>query len=184
MADSDQQLVRQFVEAGDPAAFATLVERHRPRLRRLLWTLFNGNNDDVDDAEQEILLALYTDLGRFRHEAAFSTYLYRYARNKAIDMLRKHARARRRALAFANQPQPMVDPEEEAAAHHDEELALAAVMALPRADRELILMQESERMSIQEISRVSGLRPGTIKSRLHRLRKRLADDLRQLGVEV
>ena len=184
MPESDQRLVERFVDGGDQAAFAELVERHRDRLRRLLWPLFNGNRDDVDDAEQEVIVALFRDLHRFRHQAAFTTFLYRFARNKAIDLLRRNERERRKVLAFASEPQLAVDPQDLVAAEHDEQLALEAVLALPRIDRELVLMQESEGMSIGDISEVSGLRPGTVKSRLHRARKRLAVELLAKGVEM
>ncbi len=184
MSDSDRRLVERFVDCGDQAAFTALVERHRDRLRRLLWPLFNGNRDDVDDAEQEMLVALYRDLHHFRHQSPFATFLHRFARNKAIDLLRRKERERRNVLAFASKPRAKVDPQEVAPAEHDEELALAAVMALPRLDRELALMQESEGVSIGDISEVSGLRPGTVKSRLHRARKRLAEELRAMGIEL
>ena len=184
MSDSDRRLVERFVDCGDQAAFTELVERHRNRLRRLLWPLFNGNRDDVDDAEQEVVVALYRDLHRFRHQSAFATFLYRFARNKAIDLLRSNERERRKVLAFAREPRAELDPQEVVAVQHDEQLALAAVMALPRLDRELVLMQESEGMSIGDIAEVSGLRPGTVKSRLHRARKRLAEELHAKGVAL
>ena len=63
-------------------------------MRRLLFGLFRGHREDMEDAEQEILLALYRSLSGFRFESGFKTYLYRFTRNKAIDIIRKKKRDR------------------------------------------------------------------------------------------
>ena len=62
---------------GRPKAFAELVERHRPMIRRLLYTLFDGQREEMEDAEQEIILCLFQRLEDFRFRSSFRTYLYR-----------------------------------------------------------------------------------------------------------
>ena len=78
-----------------------LVERHLPRIRRLLAALLNGSAEDMADAEQEILVGLWVGLDRFRFASSFRTFLYRFCRNKAIDLLRREGRHRRRGEAAA-----------------------------------------------------------------------------------
>lgn len=51
--------------------------------------MFRGNVADVEDAKQEIIIAMYQDLPGFRGDASFMTYLYRYARNKVVSLLRE-----------------------------------------------------------------------------------------------
>ena len=52
----DHILIRRFLDSGDPRTFQELVERHLPSIRRLLYTLFNGQREEMEDAEQEIVL--------------------------------------------------------------------------------------------------------------------------------
>jgi DNA-directed RNA polymerase specialized sigma24 family protein len=61
----DFQLIRRFLEAGYPRCFRSLVERHKPSVRRLLWVMLDGARDEIEDVEQEVLLALYRGLPRF-----------------------------------------------------------------------------------------------------------------------
>ena len=94
-----------------------LVERHLPRVRRLLAALFNGSPEDMADAEQEILVGLWVGLDRFRFTASFRTWLYRYCRNKAIDLLRRLAVQKARTAARdapARPAQPELDAKEQA----------------------------------------------------------------------
>ena len=110
----DDDLIREFVRCGNRKAFVLLIERHIGGMRRLLFTLFNGNRDDMEDAEQEILLSLFQSLSRFKGRSSFKTYLYRFCRNKAIDILRKNKRERKIIPLLASmEPAPSAHPEDQ-----------------------------------------------------------------------
>ena len=96
----DHILIRRFLDSGDPRTFQELVERHLPSIRRLLYTLFNGQREEMEDAEQEIILSLFQGLKDFRFRSSFRTWFYRLARNRGIDHLRR-GRSRERTLARA-----------------------------------------------------------------------------------
>lgn len=166
----------------DPEAFAELVERHLPRVRRLLAALFNGSVEDMADAEQEILVGLWVGLERFRFASSFRTYLYRFCRNKAIDLLRREGRHRRRleaakgaaaaaTAAAAADPGDCLEREERA------RRVAQALGALAADERVLVVMKDVEEMSIEDIAAAMGLPAGTVKSRLHRARAKLARSL-------
>ena len=157
-----------------------LAERHLPRIRRLLAALLNGSAEDMADAEQEILVGLWVGLDRFRFASSFRTFLYRFCRNKAIDLMRSEGRHRRRieaargAAATAAAADPGDGLEREERARRVER----ALGTLAPDERMLVVMKDVEEMSIEDISAAMGLPAGTVKSRLHRVREKLA---RRLG---
>jgi len=167
-------------DEGDRDAFAELVERSLPRVRRLLAALFNGSAEDMADAEQEILAGLWIGLDRFRFDSSFRTYLYRFCRNKAIDLLRREGRHRRRVEAVRREAATAApaDPREGLDREERRLLVRRALGALAPDERVLVVMKDVEEMSVEEISAAMSLPAGTVKSRLHRVRGKLA---RRLG---
>jgi len=180
--DSDEELARRFVALADRAAFIELTQRHLPSVRRLLAGLFNGSVEDIEDAEQEILAALYAGMSGYRFQSSFRTFLYRVCRNTAIDMLRVKGRERKRVEAAGREARAREALSEESTFDPDKGLvreerrrALQAALASLRPDeRVLIILKESEGMAVEEIARVLSVPPGTVKSRLFRSREKLA----------
>ena len=175
-SDSDFELIHRFVDSGDNDAFRQLVERHLTSLRRLLYVLFKGNRHDMEDAEQEILLALYQNIRSFRFQSSFATFFYRFSRNKAIDLLRQKAKERRRSeqanISLFKRTQS--DPENVLIKKQESAILWAAFNRLKEREKLLVLMRYVEELSIAEISDITGLRNGTIKSGLHRSLEKLA----------
>jgi RNA polymerase sigma-70 factor (ECF subfamily) len=171
----DHALIRRFLRSGDPRTFQELVERHLPSIRRLLYALFNGQREEMEDAEQEIILSLFQGLKDFQFRSSFRTYFYRLARNRGIDCLRRK-RSRERILARVKldlwKREPL-DPEQQALRREEIETLLGVFRTLPLKDRQLILMKDVDGFSIEEIAGILGVPPGTVKSRLHRAREKL-----------
>jgi RNA polymerase sigma-70 factor (ECF subfamily) len=150
----DFLLIRRFVRTGDPGEFRTLVERHLPSIRRLLYILFNGQREEMEDAEQEIVLSLFQKLKDFQFRSSFRTYFYRLARNRGIDCLRKK-RSQDRAVARLrlgvwNRETP--GPEEQVVHREETETLLAVFQTLPSKDRQLILMKDVDGFTLEEMS--------------------------------
>jgi RNA polymerase sigma-70 factor (ECF subfamily) len=177
----DHILIRRFLDSGDPRTFQELVERHLPSIRRLLYTLFNGQREEMEDAEQEIVLSLFRGLKDFRFRSSFRTYFYRLARNRGIDCLRRK-RSRERTLArvklslWNSEPE---GPEQQALRREEIESLLGFFRTLPLKDRQLILMKDVDDFSIEQIAAILGVPPGTVKSRLHRAREKLLASARR-----
>jgi len=172
----DFVLIRRFLRTGDPRVFRTLVERHLSSIRRLLYTLFNGQREEMEDAEQEIVLSLFQRLKDFQFRSSFRTYFYRLARNRAIDVLRKK-RSQDRAAArlrpgLWNRKLP--GPEEQVVHREETEALLAVFQTLPSKDRQLILMKDLDGFALNEMADILEVPIGTVKSRLHRAREKLA----------
>jgi RNA polymerase sigma-70 factor, ECF subfamily len=138
--------------------------------------VLRGDEAETADAEQEVLIALSTALPRFRHRSSFPTYLYRLARNTAIDMIRKQRRERDRTLVAPLLPKETggPDPAAEAERNWEKERLWAAMEKLGPEERLLLALRDAEQVSVPEIARIMGLPEGTVKSRLHRARGKLA----------
>lgn len=175
---ADEELIRRFAGSGDREAFQRLLQRHALAIRRTLYGLFRGNREDLEDAEQEVVVALFRSLPRFRFRSSFSTFLYRLVRNRGIDLIRRRERERRsvRRLA-AGRTDGAVHPEEIAVARLAHGEAMALLGSLPADQRLAVLLREIEGLSIEEIARIMGVARGTVKSRLHRARRRVERSL-------
>jgi len=135
------------------------------------------------DAEQEILAGLWTRIDRFRSASSFRTWLYRFCRNRAIDLLRREGRHRRRGEAAARAavtavPADPADPGDGLEREERRARVREALATLSADDRMLVVMKDVEDLGIAEIAATTGLPEGTVKSRLHRAREKLA---RRLG---
>jgi RNA polymerase sigma-70 factor (ECF subfamily) len=173
--EADFELVRRYLAGRDPRAFESLVRRHLPMLRRLLAGLMRGTREDLEDAEQEVLLAVAGGLAGFRFQSSLATWLYSLARRRALDLLR---RSRRRLRGVERlrllPPDPPADPLEPLLAGERSARLLRAFRGLPVGDRQLLLMRDVEGFSMEEIAAMTAAPVGTAKSRLHRARARLA----------
>ncbi len=165
---------------GDQQAFGALVTMHRSRIWAVCFNIA-GNQADTEDAVQDTLIAAWQNLGKFRGEAKFSTWIHRVAANSALAVIRKR-KANTDIVDFNDSDHPvLVDDDHEKA--FDEHLAIqdqlrAALAELPEDFREAIVLREFADMSYQEISDHQRVPVQTVKSRLNRARKQLADRIR------
>jgi RNA polymerase sigma-70 factor (ECF subfamily) len=128
--------------------------------------------ETAQDVTQEAFVHAFRSLPRFRGTAKFSTWLYRIARNCAVDAIRKRDRRKRLERGLA-EPEPVADASLRAALVH-------AIDALPRDLREAFVVIEVFGLSYREAAGVLGVLPGTLKSRMHRTRRLL---MKALGEE-
>ena len=166
-------------QQGDAAAFAELVRRFQDRVFRFLLRL-TRTREDAQDLTQETFMNAYAALPRWQPDAQFTTWLLRIARNLAYDMLRRSQRVDFVALEPEHAAQ-LVDtaPTPEAVLHGVQRLRQleAALALLPTEQREVLLLREIENLSYDEIAAVLDLPLGTIKSRIARARRALAETM-------
>lgn len=158
----------------DPA-FDRIVRTHGEALARVVWG-YADNAADHDDLMQDILVAIWLALPRFRAESSERTFVFRIAHNRGCTFL---ARARRhREHDSLADTAPIVDPrpgpdEELDEARRRERLA-AAVRTLPDAQRQAVLLR-LEGFSISEIAALAGTPEANVSVRLSRARERLRE---------
>jgi RNA polymerase sigma-70 factor, ECF subfamily len=183
--DPDGELVVRW-RAGDARAFEILVQRHERRVLGLLMRML-GNREDAQDAAQETFLNLHRHGHRFRRESRFSTFVYRVAVNAALN--RRRTLGRRRAhlerlsahqAAGHDVPSAPRGPEDATAGEQVRDRVSQGILALNPALRAPLVLYDIEGLPYGEIARVLGLAEGTVKSRIHRARRALRDQLRDL----
>jgi RNA polymerase sigma-70 factor (ECF subfamily) len=179
---SDHDLVRA-IQAADQDAFAELVARHEGRAYRVARQLV-PDADEARDVAQEAFLRIFKNSERFDFEHEFTTWLYRIVTNLCIDHLRR--RRPRTVGGEEDEPGPeVVDegalaPSQRLEQSETAALVRACVARLPEHFRVVIALRELEGLTCQEISRIVGATPVTVRWRLHRARKLFAEQWERL----
>lgn len=166
---------------GDQAAFGRLMHRYAGAVYNLAYRML-GNAHDAEDASQEIFLRAYTRLESYDQTRRFSTWLLSVASNYCIDRLRR----RRFAWLTLDDvafwlPSGQPGPERAALDREQQEVVQQAIQQLPETYRLITILRYWHDMSYAEIMQVTGLPESTIKTRLHRARRMLADALQAEG---
>ena len=171
---TDIELVGRVV-SGDHDAFDAIMRQHEDRVFSVCLRI-TGDRDLALDATQETFLTVFRKAGQFKGDAALGTWIYRIAVNTCYDQLR---RAKRRKT----DPIPdHLDPVDVTAESAIDSAALrpeirAALDGLPADFRAAIVLSDIEGMSMSEVAHVLGVPAGTVKSRLYRGRRLLAEHL-------
>ena len=170
----ERALVYRCRDDGDRAAFDRLVTMHHPALIYYVRTLVGGDragaSGSAEDAVQEVWLAAHRQLGRLKEVAAFKSWLYRIARNKALDARRARRMEPLNGGAETFDPiaagdaaggadGPDFSPEDAAGVHE-------GLRQLTLEHREVLTLRFLEDMSHADIAAVTGADVGTVKSRI------------------
>jgi RNA polymerase sigma-70 factor, ECF subfamily len=173
---------------GDPAAFEELVVTWQDRLYDFCVRLL-ADREEAHDVVQDIFVSAHQHVRHFREDSRLSTWLFRMARNHCLNRLKYlQRRGRGRSEAFDEQSEPrwagLVEgpPGPEAALQSARERARVqwAISRLEPEARMLVALRDLEGLSYEEIIEITELPEGTVKSRLHRAREKLAGLLGQL----
>ncbi len=177
----DAELVT-YALAGRAEAFRAIMTRHNQRLYRLARTVLNDESE-AEDTVQEAYLRAFAALPRFRGDASLSTWLTRIALNEALGRKRKRRpTVELSAIEAAQQSAQIIrfptmamdaDPESAAAQREIRALLETSIDALPEPFRVVFVMRDVEEIGVDETARLLGVKPETIKTRLHRARRLL-----------
>jgi RNA polymerase sigma-70 factor (ECF subfamily) len=181
---SDVELISAVLQ-GNQDRYGDLVERYQGRLVNYLFR-FLRNLDEAHDLAQEVFLKVYQALDRYDSQYKFSTWLFRVARNAAIDQIRK----RRIQLVSTDRsgdpdggsgtwefPSPDPNPYGDLRNKERGEALQKSIDALPWEYRELILVRHFGELSYEEIAKLKEMPLGTVKNKLFRARQMLKVEL-------
>lgn len=186
----DAELVRRAL-ARDDTAFRTIMERHNRRLYRIARGILR-NDSEAEDVVQEAYVKAFTHLGGFRGDCSLATWLARITMNEALGRLRRERPtvdletfgAQRTEAQIIKFPQTVTsdDPERTMAQREILRLVERATDNLPEIFRIVFMTRVIEGMSTEETASLLGLQPDTVKTRLHRARRLVRDELdKQIG---
>lgn len=176
-AAEDVALLNRYL-GGDVGAFDELVRAHEDRVFGICLRMM-GNREAALDAVQETFLTVFRKADRYEAKAAFSTWLYRVAVNTCYDQMRKAKR--RRTEPIPEHADPADRRSEDAFVsvelRPDIESALAKV---PVEFRGAVVLVDVQGLSLQQAAEILDVPVGTVKSRVFRGRKQLANSLGNL----
>jgi RNA polymerase sigma-70 factor (ECF subfamily) len=183
MAESplaDAELIARVVVRDDRHAFSELVRRHQSAVRTTLRRLTGGNHALADDLAQETFMLAYRNLGSFRQEAKFSTWLYRIATNTYLAEARK-----RKEELLGDRDSGVADDEsgdapDDDAGGPDPERAASLSMDMQRAmevlsdaERAAIVQCYHNDLSHEEAAQVLDCPVGTVKTHILRAKQKM-----------
>jgi RNA polymerase sigma-70 factor, ECF subfamily len=194
----DGELV-SLARRGEAAAFGEIMRRNNRHLFRAARGVLR-DDAEAEDVVQEAYVRAFRGLAGFRGDASLSTWLTRIALNEALGRLRRRratvdleaievaqAGGGARILMFPT-AQAGGDPEGAAARREIRRLLEEAIDELPEAFRLVLVARDVDGMSVEETAQILGVRPETVRTRLHRARRllraaldqRLGDTLRDV----
>lgn len=186
--EEERELVDR-ARAGDTAAYEELVRRHQKRVFAIVGGILR-RREDVEDVAQQVFLKVYLSLGRFDLRSSFSTWLYKITVNECWDLLRKK-KARRlvyEADMGEEQARQVSGVEGDAAGPADafqraeaRQLVERLLAHLPEEERLMLVLKEAEGFSVEEIGELLGMNVNTVKVRLFRARRKLAEAYRRMA---
>ena len=166
----DEDLLQRFL-GGSERAFDELVRRHEDRIFALALRML-GERSDALDATQEAFISAFRQARTFRGDSSFGTWLYRIAINSCKDLMRRRGRW----------GEPTEDAGVDVPSREDLEGAVtrrldlvAALAQVPDEFRDAVVMHDLGGIPYEEIARTMRINIGTVKSRISRGRRRLAE---------
>jgi RNA polymerase sigma factor (sigma-70 family) len=170
-------------------SFEQIVRNHQQMVFRTLLRL-TGHREGLEDLAQEVFLRLYKALPGFRGEALVSTYLYRITVNVAQDAVKRRSRDAKREVSLSEErgggeeggwtledrlAHPGRTPEEMLADREFQRTVEAQLMRLSGVERAVLVLYHQEERSYEQIAEALRMPIGTVRTHLHRGRKKLKD---------
>jgi RNA polymerase sigma-70 factor (ECF subfamily) len=194
LAGSGETELIARARARDEAAIRSIMQANNRRLYRIARGILR-NDGEAEDVVQETYVRAFTHLDGFRGDSSLSTWLARIAMNEALGRLRV-----RWPSVDVNSLAPGVleaqiipfphsalseDPEKSMAQREIQQVVEHAIDELPEAFRIVLITRVIEGMNLEETAELLGLKPETVKTRLHRARAMLRDNVeRKIGPVV
>jgi RNA polymerase sigma-70 factor (ECF subfamily) len=176
---TDTDIIKRILQ-GEQAIFAILVERYQQYVFTLVLR-FTDNREDAEEISQDIFVKAYRSLADFRGESKFSTWLYTVVRTSCITFLRKKRLDttsidnERTFLQLENKESAFKSNIIEQKSRHA--MVNEAIRLLSPDDSQLITLFYKGEQSLDEIGKIMGLEPNTVKVKLHRARNRLKEKM-------
>lgn len=188
----ERMLIRRLQQR-DERAFEEMVRLYQHKVYNLVYRML-GSQEEAEDVAQEVFVTVFKAIDSFRGEAKFSTWLYRIAANHCKNRMKYLGRRFHKATGELNEAaeREMQDAQPSAMRPHIdgpdaileglelERSVQAGIAQLDEDHRVVVILRDVEDLSYEEISSITGVELGTVKSRLHRARLQLKDHMAKL----
>jgi RNA polymerase sigma-70 factor (ECF subfamily) len=163
--------------------FEKQIDELYPRLHRSMTAYLAGTPVEADDILQETFLTAYKKIEQFNFESDIYTWLYTIARNRCIDEFRKQKHDQKRSNRSVDEIQIAAESGAEDEQSEDLQMLRKAIAELPELLRSIVVMKTIDGLSYPEISTITGVNEQTLKNRMFRARKELAESLKEKGIK-
>jgi RNA polymerase sigma-70 factor (ECF subfamily) len=169
----DEETIIKNIIDGDVESFRLLVERYQRPVIRMIGNIVNDRHI-CEDIAQDVFFAAYKKLATFDSaQSKFSTWLFTIARNKSLNAIKNKkliAIDNNVEIAAGNNPDNL--EQQEFLSELDRHL-----YSLPRNQKTAFILAEFEKLPFEQIAQIEGVRVGTVRTRLHRAKRKLAKAL-------
>lgn len=182
----DEKLLVKKAQKGDHKAFEQLIEEHFKKIYNIAYRM-TGNPDDASDMTQEVMIKLFRNIGSFKGDSKFSTWVYRVTTNTCLDELKKNRRHSHTSLnteydtgdgeIACEVEDTSPTPEEMTEKRELRSMVADAVQRLSPDHRAAIVLRDIKGFSYDEIAKILSCSEGTVKSRISRARASLKEVL-------
>lgn len=180
---SQAEFIKEL-KSGSEAAFGRLIEENQKKVYRIALS-FVKNPTDAEDIAQEVFIRVYTSIGSFKGNSSLSTWIYKITYNLSLDFLKRNNRKLKTTKTLDDPEDTEIItlagekfiPEKEYEDKALKEDLAKALRELPDDQRQLIELKDVHGFSYEEIMEMTGLKDGTMKSRLNRARASLRKSL-------
>ncbi|MBL8920985.1 MAG: sigma-70 family RNA polymerase sigma factor [Myxococcaceae bacterium] len=187
-AELSERVLLSRLRRNDASAFETLVRLHQDRVYDFCVRMLN-DREEAFDLTQEIFLSIHQNVDKFRADAKLTTWIFRISRNHCLNRLKYlKRRGRGRSEEFGEVNEHAISesmggssaPDDAVVRQRERQLVHKAIEELDEEQRSLVVLRDVEGLSYDEIMEITELPEGTVKSRLHRAREKLAGILARL----
>lgn len=188
--DNDEAIIARC-QNGDRGAFDELVLKYQRRIFNTTYRML-GNYTEASDVAQEAFIRAYRSIKKFRGQSSFYTWLYTIASNLCRNRLKYLSRQREKLVSLDNpieteegvvsrevvdtSPSPIAVLDQKAKGEYIQK----AINSLDEPHRIVVVLRDIELLPYDEISHILKVNIGTIKSRLHRARSLLREELKDV----
>jgi len=185
VSDLEKILIKKSIN-GDIESFERLIEKYQVVAFNIAFRMI-GNKEDASDMAQEALIKVFKSLKNFRGDSSFSTWFYRIVTNKCIDGIRKMQKVKTVSLdkefesENGNYSIEIADnkylPDKLYEVKEKKELVQTALKRVPEKYRNVLVLRDIQSFTYEEISEITNMPLGTVKSRISRGRLLLKEIL-------
>lgn len=175
----------QELKNGNEQAFKFLVENYQDRVYNTIISIVQ-NEQDAEDVSQEVFIQVYKSIHSFKGESQLSTWIYRIATTRSLDLLRSRKSKKRFAFVqslFGKNDELTIDPPDfnhpgvALEKKEDARVLAKAISRLPDNQRIAFTLNKMEDLSYQQVSDIMKTTVSAVESLLHRAKQNLRKDL-------